>query len=95
MVTGQHRLPGAWPVAGEKLGVEVAARGERLTLGERAADVDPGGAIGVEGAVRLWHPVGLGGGLSGGWFHDDTAPLEEPDVSSSWFVAGRVTARWL
>ena len=55
----------------------------------------PGGATGGELAVRVWHPVGLGGGLSGGWFLYDAAPLLEPDVTSSWFVAARVTARWL
>lgn len=95
MVTGQHRLPGAWPVAGEKPGVEVAARGERISLGNGAADVDPGGASGGEAAVRVWHPVGLGGGLTGGWFVYDVAPLEEPEVTTSWFVSARVTARWL
>lgn len=95
MVTGQHRVPGAWPVAGEEPGVEVAARGERIALGNGAADVDPGGATGVEVAGRVWHPVGLCGGLTGGWFVYDVAPLEEPDVTTSWFVSARVTARWL
>ena len=94
-VTGQHRQPGAWPVAGEKIGVEVAGRGERLSLGGGASDVDPGGATGGELAVRVWHPLGLGGALTGGYFVYDTAPLEEPEVTSSWFVAARVTARWL
>lgn len=95
MVTGQHRQPGAWPVAGDDVGVEVAGRAERLSLGMSAADVDPGGATGGELAVRVWHPRGLGGGVSGGYFHYDAAPLEEPGVTSSWFFAARVTARWL
>ena len=95
MVTGQHRQPGAWPVAGEKIGVEVAGRGERLSLGGGADDVEAGGASGGELAVRVWHPIGLGGGVSGGWFLYDTAPLEEPEALSSWHVAARVTARWL
>lgn len=87
MVTGQHRRPGACPVAGEKIGVEVAGGGERLSLG--------GGASGGELAVRVWHPIALGGGVSGGWFLYDTVPLEEPEATSSWHVAARVTARWL
>lgn len=94
MVTGEHRQPGAWPVAGDKLGVEVAGRGERVSLGGGAEDVDPGGATGGELAVRVWLPLGLGAGLSGGWFQYDTAPLEELDVTSSWFASARVTARW-
>lgn len=92
MVTGQHRLPGAWPVAGARPGVEVAARGERLSLGRGASDVEPGGATGVEAAVRLWHPAGLGAGVTGGWFTYDVAPLEEPSVTRSWSVSARVTA---
>ena len=93
MVTAGHRASGEWPAAGERLEVEVAARGERLSLGEGAADVTAGGATGVEGAVRLWHPLGLGLGVSGGWFAFDTPPLEEPDVPDTWFVLGRLTAR--
>jgi phosphate-selective porin OprO/OprP len=95
MVTGQHRIAGAWPVAGDRIGIEVAGRGERLSLGIGAADVDPGGATGGELAVRAWHPGGLGAGLTGGYFVYDVAPEAEPGVTASWFVAARVTARWL
>jgi phosphate-selective porin OprO/OprP len=94
LVTGQHRQPGAWPVAAD-LGVEVAARGERILLGKGTEEVEAGGATGAELAVRMWHPAGLGVGVSGGWFRFDTAPLEEPEVTTSFFAAARVTGRWL
>lgn len=93
MVTGQHRRPGDWPVA-DRLGVEVAARGSRLVLGEGAADVTGSAATEVGGGVRLWHPIGLAAVVHGGAYLYDVAPLEELDVHTSWFLAARVTARW-
>lgn len=92
MIVGEPRGVGGWP-AGDTLGVELSARGERVSLGEGAADVEPGGATGFEAAARLWTPPGLALGASGGWFTFDTAPFDEPDVTETWFILGRVTAR--
>lgn len=95
MVTGQKRISGPWPVVGDKIGIEVAGRAERLSLGQGAVDTVAGGATGGELAVHLWHPAGWGSAISGGWLQYDVAPIEEPGVTHSWFVAANATLRLL
>lgn len=92
MVTGQRRVPGAWPVV-DGLGVEVATRASRLVLGRGADDVAPGGAALIEAAAHLWWPSGVGASLTGAWASYDEPPLEAPDVSRTGFVAVRASAR--
>jgi phosphate-selective porin OprO/OprP len=93
MLTGQRRLPGAWPVSGPRPGVELAGRVEAVAAGRGARDLEPGGVQGTELSARLWHPAGLSAALTGGQFQYDQAPLEEPGVTDSWFVALRASAR--
>lgn len=95
MLTGQQRLPGAWPLAGEAPGLELSVRVERLSLGQGAEDVAPSGATSAEGALHLWLPEGIGAALWGGAARYDAAPLETPNSTSSWFLAARLSARWL
>lgn len=93
MVGGSHRLPGAWPVAGEDPDLELAARVERLSLGLEADDLTPGGAWGVEGTARAWDPHGLAFGLTAGWFPFDTPAPSDAAETDTWLVAARATAR--
>jgi phosphate-selective porin OprO/OprP len=96
MVTGQHRVLGAWPVtngfrAFTGGAVEVAGRVERLDLGLGAPDVTPGGATAFAFAVRWWATRFFA--LSAAGYHTryDSPPIEEPTRQGSWLGMGRVT----
>ncbi len=86
-VFGAPRVPGVWPGGPVQFtwdswksgSIEVALRGERLWLGQGAADLQPGGADSVGAAIRWWSCWGIGASIGGYGYVFDTAPLEIPD----------------
>jgi phosphate-selective porin OprO/OprP len=98
MVTGQHRLPGVWPVEGpawpmswQKVGVEVAARVERLDLARETRDVTAGGGTGGALAATVWIGPLLSLAVAGYVYHYDVSSIEEPGTTSSWLLQSRAT----
>lgn len=74
--------------------IEVAARFERLSLGQWASDVMPGGATGGTAGVRWWPTAFFGVGAMGYVLVYDTAPLEAPGRVLSWQLLARLTVRF-
>lgn len=95
MVTGEHRVPGAWPCPDDTNGpvIEATVRGERLWTGLGATDVDAGGAAGGEIGARAWFPFGMGIGVVGQVLAFDAVPIETPGDQFAWTAVGRVTFR--
>jgi len=96
MVTGQHRVHGAWPVTNGLRAftggaVEVAGRAERLDLGLGAPGVTPGGATAFAFGARWWATRFCA--LSAAAYHTryDTPPIEEPTRQGAWLGLGRLT----
>ncbi|HVK65690.1 MAG TPA: hypothetical protein VM694_14505 [Polyangium sp.] len=96
MLTGQRRAPGIWPTErpGRAWGLgalELAGRFERLSLGQGARDVAPGGATSVSAAVRWWAARFCAISAAGYVTAYDTAPIEEPGTTRSWLGIVRAT----
>ncbi|MBK8256179.1 MAG: hypothetical protein IPK82_26355 [Polyangiaceae bacterium] len=98
MITGQRRVPGAWPVdtpwnQWDFGALELAARVERLDLGVGAPDVTAGGATSGAVALRWWatNYAALSAAFYGYLY--DRPPIEEPDRKDSWVTLLRLTLK--
>jgi phosphate-selective porin OprO and OprP len=98
MITGQHRVIGAWPIQTplslahwDGGAVEIAGRVERLDLERGAPDVTPGGATAGSVAVRWWTSRFLAISVAGYRYRYDAPPIEEPTRIGSWLGLIRTT----
>ncbi len=96
MITGQHRVHGAWPVSNSIRsflggGVEVAARVDRLDLDRGASDVVGGGGTMIGFSARWWATRFFALAVAGYHTQFDAPPVEEPTTVGTWLAISRLT----
>lgn len=94
-VWGPWRRQNLWPISQDAPpggAVEVAARFERLWVGQGTSQVTGGGALGGAISTRWWISEAFAVGASGHYYDLDQPPVDDPSATSSWLVMGRVTA---
>jgi phosphate-selective porin OprO/OprP len=98
MITGQRRTLAAWPIhvhdrlfAYDKLGIELAARAERLDVGHDARGVAPSGITAAGGGATAWLSDAMSLAVEGWGYSYDAAPIDEPGRTSSWLFRARFT----
>lgn len=103
MVTGDHRVAGAWPLdpaLHQHWGgaVELAARLERATFGRCASattecttSVERLDADIASGAVRWWIRPEIAASVAGYYYKWDADPYDQPGVRSTWLALARLT----
>ena len=102
MVTGDHRVAGAWPLAATSSNswgaVELATRIERGTFGKCASavaectsSVETLDATVASGAVRWWMTPHVATTIAGYYYKWDAGPFDQMNVRSTWLVLARLT----
>ncbi|MEO8877343.1 MAG: hypothetical protein ABI461_17240 [Polyangiaceae bacterium] len=98
MITNQRRMLGTWPIhsnnrlfAFDKLGLELAARVERLDVGRDARGLAASGSTGASTSLTCWLSDAMSVAIAGYAFGYDAAPIDEKDRTSSWLLQSRFT----